>query len=355
MSGLPSLSCLSLALTLSSIACRPHGFASQAWIPPQNPGLLNTLPPNQELKKARPVDPGHWNGPEEIAIDASGRVYAGSLDGSIHRTSATGAMELFAKLPGQVLGLDFDLFQNLYACVDGSGLWRVNPQGKAEQLFSSFQGQKFGLLDDVKVARSGLVYISEATSKYAMGQYLLDILEGVERGRVFQFNPGSGEIKLLLDRLGFANGLSLADDDSYLLVTETSRYRIRKFQLTGPDAGKDSIFMDNLPGFPDGLSRENNGHTWVAMISLRSPLLDTLHPKPFFKDLLAGLPEQIMPKARSYGLVAAFDQTGRWLQGLHDPEGQSLPGITSVEERADQLWFGSLHGNAIFTMPSPLK
>lgn len=334
-------------------SCRPEGFKAQAWDPPQNPGLLTTLPPNHELTKAQAVGHGEWNAPEEIAIDNKGRIYAGSVSGRIQRLKEDGQTELFAQMPGQVLGLDFDAHGNLYACVDRSGLWRVDKVGKAELLVASHAGRKLSLLEDVKVGADGFVYFSEATEKYSMATHVHDFLEGFETGHLFRYDPVAKITESLLDHLGFANGVAIAPDASYVLVSESSRYRIRKYWLTGPDAGRNLIFLDNLPGFPDGLSRIVDGKFWVAFLSIRNTLLDALHPRPFLKNIVAGLPSNLLSQEKPYGLIAAVSEQGQWLQSLHDPNGESVPGISSVEEYAGRLWLGSLYGKALYNITPP--
>jgi sugar lactone lactonase YvrE len=343
-----------LAFLLSS--CRPAGFDAQAWLPPENPGLLNTLPPNQELAQATAVGPGAWNAPEDIAVDGAGRVYAGTLQGRVQRLAEDGTAQVVAEFPGQVLGLDFDASGNLYVCVDKNGLWRLDPSGRKELVVDTHAGKKLGLLDDVKVGADGGVYFTEASNKYTMRTYLRDILEGVETGRLLRYDPVSKTTTVLLDKLGFANGVTVATDASYVLVAETSRYRIRKYWLSGPEAGKNEVLLENLPGFPDGLSRVVDGKIWVAFIAPRNDLLDTLHPKPFLKNILAGLPAGLLPKDKPYGLIASMTETGQWLQSLHDPIGQVVPGISSVETQGEKLWLGSLEGKALYSItPKPLS
>jgi hypothetical protein len=146
----------------------------------------------------------------------------------------------------------------------------------------------------------------------------------------------------------------VATDASYVLVAETSRYRIRKYWLTGPEAGSSTILLDNLPGFPDGLSRIHDGRIWVAFIAPRNELLDSLHPRPFVKNILASLPAGLLPKDKAYGLIAAMNESGQWLQSLHDPIGQVVPGISSVETQGEKLWLGSLEGKALYRItPKP--
>jgi hypothetical protein len=205
-------------------------------------------------------------------------------------------------------------------------------------------------VDDVKVGSDGIVYFTEASDKYTMKTHLRDILEGVETGRLLRYDPVRKTTDVLLDKLGFANGVTVATDASYVMVAETSRYRIRKYWLSGPDAGKNVILLDNLPGFPDGLSRIVDGKIWVAFIAPRNNLLDTLHPKPFIKNILAGLPAGLLPKDKPYGLIAAMTEAGQWLQSLHDPIGQVVPAISSVETQGEKLWLGSLEGKALFSI-----
>jgi sugar lactone lactonase YvrE len=339
-----------IVLVVLANGCRPAGFDAQAWLPPENPGLLKTLPPNQELAQATAVGAGAWDAPEDIAVDDAGRVYAGTLQGRVQRLSESGEAQVLAEFPGQVLGLDFDANGNLYVCVDNNGLWRLQPDGRKELVVDAHAGKKLGLLDDVKVGADGMVYFTEASNKYSMRTYLRDILEGVETGRLLRYDPVQKTTTVLLDKLGFANGVTVATDASYALVAETSRYRLRKVWLTGPDAGKNVIFMDNLPGFPDGLSRIVGGTIWVAFIAPRNDLLDTLHRKPFVKNILAGLPAGLLPKDKPYGLIASMTETGQWLQSLHDPIGQVVPGISSVETQGEKLWLGSLEGKALYSI-----
>src|SRR3546814_15291292 len=64
----------------------------------------------------------------------------------------------------------------------------------------------------------------------------------------------SGQTKTLMQGLHFANGVAVGPGASYLLVSETNEYRIWRYWLKGVRAGQQEIFADNLPGFPDNLS-----------------------------------------------------------------------------------------------------
>ena len=45
-----------------------------------------------------------------------------------------------------------------------------------------------------------------------------------------------------------------------------------RYWLKGPQKGKHDILIDNLPDFPDGISRGENGIFWIAFTSPRQKI-----------------------------------------------------------------------------------
>jgi sugar lactone lactonase YvrE len=156
-----------------------------------------------------------------------------------------------------------------------------------------------------------------------------------------------------MDGLYFANGVALSSDESFVLVSETYRYRIQRYWLRGPRAGRSDIFIDNLPGFPDGVSSNRQGTFWVAMATPRKSLVDAMHPYPFLKNALAKLPRSLWPKPVRYGLVLGLGEDGQVAFSLHDPGGERVHMVTSVEQRGDHLYLGSLTNDRIARVPVP--
>ena len=62
------------------------------------------------------------------------------------------------------------------------------------------------------------------------------------------------------------------------------KYRILKYWLKGKKAGTSEIFLDNLAGFPNNISRKENGNFWVGFTTKRNDQLDDLHPKKSMKN-----------------------------------------------------------------------
>jgi len=232
------------------------------------------------------------------------------------------------------------------------GLLAVSPAGAVTLAASEHGGRPFRLTDDLDVGTDGTVYFTDASSRFEMGQSIWDVVENRPHGRLLARDP-SGSVRLVADGLYFANGVALAPDESYVLVVETSRYRLRRCWLAGDRRGSCDVFADNLPGFPDGVSGNGRGTFWVALVSPRNPLLDRLHPWPALKKALVRLPSLVRPGPRAYGFVLGLDERGRVVHNLQDPQGRAFAFVTNVVEHEGSLYLGSLELDAVGRIPWP--
>ena len=318
-----------------------------AYTPPKAPGLTGVLAPNHLLQKAELLAQGKINGPEEVAVDSQGRVYGGTQDGKILRLLRDGKLEIFAETKGRPLGLQFDKNENLIVCDAYKGLLSIDPQGKIKVLATSAEGGPFKFTDALDISSGGVIYFTDASSKYQQDEYLYDLLESKPHGRFMSYDPFTGQVKVLLKGLYFANGVALSQQEDFVLANETYRYRIIRYWLKGPKAGTHEVFIDNLPGFPDNISSNRKGTFWLALFTVRNDIVDKLHPYPFLKEQMSKLPKAFWPKPKPYGLVLALDETGKITKSLHEPTGKHLKEITSAREYGGYLYLGSLHNDRI--------
>ncbi|MGG2397383.1 SMP-30/gluconolactonase/LRE family protein [Pseudomonas sp. SH1-B] len=329
-----------LALTSSPIDPLP-------WEAPKAPPMTGVLEPNDTLMKAELLARGQVHGPEDTAVDSEGRVYAGLHDGRIVRVLADDSVETFVDTGGRPLGMDFDASGNLIVADAYKGLLRIDPQGKIEVLTTEADGLPFAFTDDLDIASDGTIYFSDASSRFQQPDYLLDLLEARPHGRLLSYEPSSGETRVLLDGLYFANGVALSANEDFVLVNETYRYRITRYWLKGDKAGQHDVFIDNLPGLPDNLQGDRKGTFWVALPTPRKADADFLHRHPWLKAQLAKLPRALWPKAIPYGFAIALNEQGEIVRSLHDTSGTHLRMITSVKPVGDYLYFGSLDNDRI--------
>lgn len=70
-------------------------------------------------------------------------------------------------------------------------------------------------------ASDGSLYFSVASTKFELHNWYLDVLEAKPHGQLLKFDPSTRETSIILDDLGFANGVALSKEEDYLVVCET--------------------------------------------------------------------------------------------------------------------------------------
>jgi len=320
-----------------------------AWTPPPAPAYVGPFARNERLTAMERLSFGADHGPEAVALDAAGRLYTSTREGRIIRFHPDGlGAETYAETNGAPLGLHFDASGNLIVADALRGLLRITPDGRVTVLATEADGEPIAYADDLDVARDGRIYFSDASTKFGARQggstysaSLLEIIEHRGNGRLLVLDPATGKATTVLRGIHFANGVALADDESYVLVSETGSYRVLRHWLSGPRGGQTEPLIENLPGFPDNVTRGLGGRFWVALISPRSGPVDALAGYPFLRKVLMRLPGVLLPQPASYGHVVAFDATGKVVASLQDPSG-AYRKISSALETANHLYIGSL-------------
>jgi sugar lactone lactonase YvrE len=329
----------------------PVAIDPVVWHPPQAPALEGDYQTNNHLAAADYLFAGNCYKCEDVDRDADGRIYGASETGVIMRFEGERG-DAWADTGGRPLGMHFDTMGYLYVADADKGLLRVDPAGQIETLSTHYRGLPYRFADDLDIAPDGKVYFSDASWKYDIWHYKYDLLEHRPNGRLLVYDPTTNQTDLILDSLYFANGVAIDSSGAFLLVNETSKFRVLKHWLKGPKAGRTEILIDNLPGFPDGVSRGTDGIFWVALISPRNPKLDAIMPRPFLRKLLLRLPEFLRPKPQNYSFILGVDATGKVRYNLQDPDGKFAQ-ISSVQERDGFLYLGSLGENGIGRVARP--
>jgi len=332
----------------------PVPIDPDAWTPMPGPDLKGIYDPNRHLDKVQLIPIGDGSGPEDVAVDRQGRVYAGLRDGRIIRISTDDSQpETFADVETRVLGLHFDARDNLIVCANDKGLLSIAPDGTVTVLSTEQGGRPFRFVDDVDIAQDGTIYFSDASFKFSFKNTLDDLMEHRPNGRLLAYDPKTKATRMLLDKLYFANGVAVSPDQTFVLVNETGAYRTMRYWLQGERKGQAEIFIDNLPGFPDGVSAGGKETFWLALVSPRKTDVDSLlMPRPYLRKVLMRLPEAIRPKAENYAFVLGLDREGNVTHNLQGPDA-TIVQISSVQEHEGMLYLGSLVGSAIGRLPAP--
>lgn len=339
---------LGAAVGLGWLLLAPTRVKAQRWegLPPAPARDHGPYADNARLEDvARFAQPPGLRAPECAAVDGEGRIYTGFEGGRIVRFSPDGqTFEDFADTGGRPLGLRFHPGGDLLVADVMKGLLRIAPDGQITVLATEAAGVRIGFADDLDVDRAGrYVYLSDATTKYGWHEDIYDLLEHGGHGRVLRHDLQTGETRVIGDGFNFANGVTLAPDESFLLVCETGAARLWRYGLKGPRAGEWDIFIDNLPAYPDNVRADGEGRFWVALPSRRTPLLDATPRYPVVREMVARLLPHVKLPLKEEAMLLALSGDGKPLAYAMSAGPGCYSYITNVLPHGDDLILTSLH------------
>lgn len=367
----------SILLAAGYVLLWPVNFEPEEVPVGPNAGFVGPFAQNTALRNVRYLGEAMGTGPEDVTVK-DGYAYTGLADGNVVRIRidgltptgpapvpvmpgtpipTAGAKEIIANTAGRPLGVQHDPFGNLVVADAKRGLLVITQTGQIFPQAQRFEGRPIAFADDLDIAKDGTIYFTEASTRHGIDDFALDIYEGKPTGRLFSFDPRSGQLIKRLDSLAFANGVALGPDEEYVLVNETAAHRITRFWLKGAKQGQQDRFAENLPGYPDNLSFNGRDLFWVALAGPRIKLLEEQYKSPFTRKVmfrlhsigLAALPVTPEP----YGCVVAINLQGQVVATLQDPGGRTINTITSVHEKDGLLYLGSLATDRIATIAVP--
>jgi sugar lactone lactonase YvrE len=141
-----------------------------AWDAPIAPAMESSFAKNNFLKNVEILGLNDGIGPEDVAIDDNGNMYAGYDDGRIIKYDKTGnRIGVFVETFGRPLGMRFDLDGNLIIADAVRGLIKVDMQGTLTVLATESDGIPLKFTDDLDIANDGKIYFSDASTRYGIG------------------------------------------------------------------------------------------------------------------------------------------------------------------------------------------
>jgi sugar lactone lactonase YvrE len=333
----------------------PGPISPQAWSPPAAPPLNGQYQQNSKLVGVERLSlgtgatrPGEGFAPEDVALDRQNRIYSGLDDGRIMRLQADGSNpEVFSNTHGRPLGVAFDPNGTLIVADAIKGLLSIAHDGSVSVLTTGADGLPFRCTNDLDVGADGTIYFTDASSKFPLSNFTADLLEHQGNGRFLAYDPKTKTTRTLLGGLSFANGVAVSPDQSFVLVVETGAYRVHRVWLDGANRGRTEIFIENLPGFPDGISSNGRDRFWLALVTPRDQTFDKLLPYPFLRKIVARLPKFLQPAPKRYGFLLGLDPDGRVVENLQDGSPDCYAQIANAVERQGFLYFGSIGESAV--------
>ncbi|HYR24224.1 MAG TPA: SMP-30/gluconolactonase/LRE family protein [Aquabacterium sp.] len=366
-----------LVAAVAYLAFWPVAITPQAWSPPANAGYVGAHEVNGQLAGLKQIALARAQVGPEFILAHDGQLYTGLANGDVLRLQPDGGGQtVVVNTGGRPLGLDVDAQGRLLVADALKGLLRVRGEGAQAQVETLVSTVPQPVADDpvryadaVKVGPDGTIWLTDASRRFGAQAWggtfeasVLDILEHSCSGRLIALDPATGRARVVLDGLCFPNGMAFSADGRHLFLSETGTYRILKVEVArlatlqpataaaALQQGVATVLLDNLPGYPDNLSRGEGGRLWVGLTKPRSPVIDLAGPYPFIRSLTLRLPRAWWPVPKAYGHLIAFDESGKVVDDLQDPAG-GYPETTAAVELDGRLFVQSLHAHSIGWRP----
>jgi len=346
-----------LAAALGYLLFAPEDIEPAAWQPQAAPSSSNgPYAGNELLKSIERIALNIGKGPESVAFETQGRIYAGFEDGRVARFEPDGTgYNMIANTGGRPLGLFVHPDGSVIVCDAENGLLRISPEGQLGVLSMTAEEVPFHFTNDLAVTADGSkVYFTDASWKYGYGHSTEDIVEHQAHGRFLVYDFNTGKTSVLLRGMQFANGVALGPDEAFVLINETGSYRIARYWLKGAKAGTSDVFADNLPGFPDNITFNGKDRFWVALYAPRTPIADWLASYPYLRKMVMRALRILPLPVKSQAFALAFDPQGRLVANLQYDGSDAYYPVTSVREHPNgYLYFGSLTARSLGRIKMP--
>lgn len=277
------------------------------------------------------VHPVPSMGAEDVVVSRDGVVYTGTEDGAIWALdSVTGSTRRVADTGGRPLGIEL-LGDDLLVCDARRGLLEVSPSsGEVEVLLGRLGGKEMKFCNNAAVAADGTIWFSDSSLHYGVDQWKDDFVQHTRTGRLVR-RDADGTVSVALTGLAFANGVALAADDSFVCVAECRGRTVVRLWLDGPRAGERDHLVTDLPGYPDNISRGSDGLIWVALASPVDGLVERLGSAPMLlRKAVTRIPEALQPKPKHTIRVQAYAEDGRLVHDLDLDPPSTGPGYHMV-------------------------
>jgi len=213
--------------------------------------------------------------------------------------------------------------------------------GKLEMLTNEAEGVGFKLTNGVDISDEGVIYFTDASSKYNISEVTWDMMEGRPYARLMSYDPSTKQTQVLVRDLYFANGVAVSPDQQFVVFCETFMRRCKRYYIQGEKKGSVDIFIDHLPGVPDNIRYDGeSGQYWIALASGNTFVVDLAQRYPVIRKAMAIVEKYVeTPHMEKNSGLVAVDLQGKPLAHYYDP---SLSLLTAGIKIGDYLYCGFL-------------
>jgi gluconolactonase len=195
-------------------------------------------------------------------------VFSDIVGNTMYIWRSSGGIDVFRKPSNMANGNTFDRMGRILTCEHAtSRVTRTLDSGTIEVLASHFDGKELNSPNDIITKNDGKIYFTDPTSGRSPYYGVPRDPELPFRG-VYQLDPDTRELTLLIDDFDKPNGLCFSFDEKHLFVNDTNRKHIRVFDVKDGDTVENSEIWAELKGegvgVADGMKIDRDGNLYCC-------------------------------------------------------------------------------------------
>ena len=339
------------------------------------PVLDGGFAPNQRLEDASEL--AQFDAPDGMALAPDGKLFvtAGTSIWVIEAGDFS-SPSIFATVDRPAGAIALTRSGELLVAVAGQGVLAFDMSGRNIAHLASAGDAPLACVTSIAVAEDGTVYLTDGSRHNDFEHWVKDLVEQAPgSGRIIAATDNLSVAKVLADGLALPGGVALAADQTALLVTEAWSHCLLSMSRHGGDK---KVIVRNFAGYPGRISPCRDGTFLIAFLTLRTQLVEfILRERDFCRRMMREIPPNLwiapslggsfhcleptqlgqMRKlgihkpwapARSYGLIARLNETGRAIESMHSRAAGTRHGIMqAIADGGRLLVLSKGHGKLV--------
>lgn len=204
---------------------------------------------------------GGFSFTEGPTCDTNGNVFfTDQPNNRILEWSVDGKLSVFLQPSGRANGMCFDGLGNLIACADEHNqLWAIHPDKTVTVLIKDFKGKYLNGPNDVWVAPSGAMFITDPFYRRKWWDHTLMALTNEE---VFYLSPDRKILRQVTNDLKKPNGIIGTPDGKKLFVSDIRARQTWSYEIQPDGSLANKKFFCALGS--DGMTMDTAGHLYLT-------------------------------------------------------------------------------------------